>query len=312
MLEDGAAAGVRSSGFDSLPALVADLFHEFRAHVFVAAAGIAVRCIAPHLARKDADPAVLVLDQEGRFVISLLSGHLGGANALAREVAALIGAEAVITTATDTAGLPSLDLMARDAGLAIGNLEAVRRVNAALLEGGRVQVHDPRGRLGTDGDERFLPVRGPEDWDHEAPGVWVDWLATAPGRGELRLYPRVLHVGVGCRRGAPAGEIEALVRAALGARGLAPEAVAGLASIEAKRGEPGISEAAAALGVAVRYFSAEELDSVAGASPSETVRRHMGVGSVCEAAAILASGGGSLVVKKTKTERATCAVAASS
>jgi len=131
--------------FDSLPELVAGTFHAYRAHVFVSAAGIALRCIAPHIVHKASDPAVLVCDQRGEHVVSLLSGHVGGANALAEQVAAITGGRAVITTATDGKGLPAQDMPAPQAKIFHAGIgcrkntpaEAIRAaLDAALAEAG--------------------------------------------------------------------------------------------------------------------------------------------------------------------------------
>jgi len=134
--------------FDGLLERVAKDFFSYPRHVFITAAGIAVRAIAPHLKGKDQDPAVIVLDQEGEYVVSLVSGHLGGANELARKVAQLTGGSAVITTATDTAGVPAIDVLAKERNLSIANLKVVKSLNMAMLEGKPVQVFDPEDRLG--------------------------------------------------------------------------------------------------------------------------------------------------------------------
>lgn len=155
--------------FDAFAPHLAASFREHPAHVFIAAAGIVVRCLAPLLDSKTRDPAVVVCDQQGAFAISLLSGHLGGANDLAARVASLTGGRAVITTATDTAGLPSLDVVARDAGCAIRNIVAVRAVNGALLAGETVTVYDPDDLLGLaryTGDDQDL---GHAPAGHEPP-----------------------------------------------------------------------------------------------------------------------------------------------
>jgi len=128
--------------FNHLMETVAENFSRYPRQIFIAATGIVVRSIAPHLRSKDSDPGVVVLDQKGRYVISLLSGHLGGANALAAEVAQLTGGEAVITTATETEGVPSIDLLAKERNLFIANFGAVKRINMAVLEGKPVQLLD--------------------------------------------------------------------------------------------------------------------------------------------------------------------------
>jgi len=303
------AEGTGVQPFDSLPELVAENFSRFSGHVFVAAAGIVVRCIAPHLAGKDRDPAVVCLDQEGRFAVSLLSGHLGGANDLAVRCAQAVGGQPVVTTATDSAGLPSLDVLAASRGLVIGNLDRVKGVNGALLDKQPVQVYDPEDFLGLAEEKLFLPVSHRDDWQAGEPGVWVSWKEDCPDRDALRLYPRVLMLGVGCRRGVGRDEIYSHVVNVFEAAGLSLRSVAGLGSVDVKADEAGLLEAAADLGVEPVFFAKERLDAVDAPNPSGTVMRRMGIGSVSEAAAILLSKGGSLLVEKTKTRTVTLAVA---
>lgn len=302
---------LRAVPFDSLAALMEAQFHFRARHVFVSAAGVAVRATAPFLRGKAEDPAVIVLDQEGRFCVSLLSGHLGGANALAREVAAIIGAQPVITTATDSAGLPALDELGPRLGLRLSGLPAAKAVSAALLAKERPQLFDPLGLLAGAGVDSglFRVVPEPEAWTPEQPGAWVHWRA-APARA-LGLHPPSLHAGVGCRRGTQAEEILALLESTFAQRGLALASLAGLASVEAKADEPGLLLAAERLGAPLTFFTTDQLAEIRVPSPSALVRKHMGVDSVCEAAAMLASRG-SLIVPKTKAPRATLAVAVSS
>jgi cobalamin biosynthesis protein CbiG len=299
-----------AQGFDSLSALVRRTFTRYDRHVFVTAAGIAVRVVAPLLAGKDADPAVVAADQDGAYVISLLSGHLGGANELAGAVARLTGGLPVITTATDTMGLRAVDTLAGRAGLSVTDPAAAKRVNALLAAGQTVPVFDPENRLGLAPDEpgyRVADRAGASD-------VWVGWRdAHAAPQGALRLHPRVLALGVGCRKAASPDHVLGFVRAVLADNGLCPESVLGLATIEAKAGEPAIEHAAAGLGVAPTLFSPAELDTITVPNPALRVRRHMGVDSVCEAAALALAGRTStaarLVVEKTASRTATLAVA---
>jgi cobalt-precorrin 5A hydrolase len=327
------------NAFDSLPGLVADTFHRYGGHVFVAACGIVVRAVAPYLRGKAHDPAVAVLDQNGRYAVSLLSGHLGGANDLARRAASVTGGEAVITTGTDSAGLPSLDVLARDCGLAIENLDAVKGVNAALLEGRAVQIFDPESRLALPAGHvaLFEWAAAPHLLDPDRPAVIVDWRCpkggfAVPGDPErpvrsgseaspprsdagavrLILRPRVVAAGVGCRKGVPGAEILAAIRDACEARGVAVKSLAALASIEAKRGEPGLCEAARALGADLVFYPAGQLAAVEVPNPSEAALKHMGVKSVCEAAALLAAGTDRLLLAKTKTGTVTVALALAS
>jgi cobalt-precorrin 5A hydrolase len=307
------AAGIGALSFDRLREGVRDRFHARKAHVFVAAAGIVVRTIAPFMVSKDRDPAVVVLDQEGKFVISLLSGHLGGANDLARRVAQITGGEAVITTATDTAGLPSMDLLAQEQGLIIGNLEAVKTVNAAMLETDPIQVLDPEDRLGLHAREnpgfQIQLLDREAQWIPGVPGVAVTWKKMPFLQGRLHLHPRCLVCGIGCNRGTSENEILELVKETFDREGLVLESVEAFASMDAKQDEPGLLEAAWALDVPVIFFSRHDLAQVSVPNPSKTVEKHMGVKSVCEAAALLKTNAPKLLVPKTRSRNATLAVA---
>ncbi|MBI9081576.1 MAG: cobalamin biosynthesis protein [Pseudodesulfovibrio sp.] len=295
--------------FDSLSDTVARTFAHYDGHVFVAASGIVIRCISPHLSGKDVDPAVVCLDQGGRFAISLLSGHLGGANELAGQCAELVGGQAVITTATDSAGLVSLDVLADSKGLVIGNLDRVKVVNGALLDDQVVQIFDEDDCLGLRNAPGFSEVSRRDDWKTGSPGVWVSFREDCTDTDALRLYPRVLTLGVGCRRGVPEKDVSAHVRAVLGAAGLALSSIAALGSVDIKKDEVGLLEAAANLGVESFFFTKEQLDAVDAPNPSGTVMRRIGIDSVAEASAILLSRGGALLVEKTKTQTVTLAVA---
>jgi cobalt-precorrin 5A hydrolase len=309
---DRLAKASGATGYASLGDLVADTFHRSPVHVFICACGIAVRAIAPHVRDKQTDPAVICLDDAGSFAVSLLSGHLGGANAWARTIAATVGATPVVTTATDAAGAPAIEMLARDVRLPMDNAMATRRINAALAAGKPVAIFDPLGAFTvTDPDAaRFFEwVSTPISSDPDTPLVIVDWRVGPETPGRLYLRPRVLVAGVGCRRDTPAADILSLLARVCRDRGAALQSVGLLASIEAKREEPGLLEAAATLGAAVRFYSTDELAAVPTPNPSAMVAKHMGVGSVCEAAAILASGGGKLLAPKTRTKCSTVALA---
>jgi len=303
-----AGQGVRP--FADIRGLLARTFARYPRHVFLGAAGIAVRAIAPHLRGKTVDPAVAVLDHEARFAVSLVSGHLGGANELARELARITGATPVITTGTDVAGLPAVDELARRRGMALGNLPAAKAVSAALLEGRLVQVFDPEGRLleGEDCDGLFAAT-APEDWDPALPGVWCHWRAGGLFPQTFRLYPRCLGLGLGSRKNVPESEILAHIATVFAQQGLCPQSVAAVGTASIKRADPGLCAAAAALGPEVVFYAPEALAAVEAAGQSETVLRRTGTGSVSEAAALLLTGNGELVSPKSKTGRVTCAVA---
>ena len=309
------AGSYNSQPFDSLMDLVAEHFYSYPCHIFIAASGIVVRMIAPLLKSKDKDPAVLVLDQDGRYVISLLSGHLGGANETAQQVAASIGGQAVITTATDSSGLPSFDLLAKQHDMIIANLPGVKHVNMALLNGDTIQVFDPEDRLGLrEAEDVAFTIRWIETesrWNGGDPGVWVTWRAGPPMHDAKRLllYPRCLVAGIGCNRGTGEHEILGLIRATFKEQNLALMSLKSLNTIEAKRHETGLIDAAKALGVPVHFFSPDEINSIEVPHPSGVVKKHMGVSNVCEATALLKSKGGPLLVPKTKSRNVTLAVA---
>lgn len=298
--------GVR--GFERIADQVRANFPLYHAHVFVAATGIVVRSIAPLLQSKATDPAVVVCDQNGEHVVSLLSGHLGGANDLARRIAAHIEGRPVITTATDTAGNPAIDTLAQSRNCVIADPSRIVNVNAILAEGGRVTVHDPENHLDLFGDaqreDSFELVDGPEA------EVLVSWkIATGQG---LILHPRRLCVGIGCRRGASKEEILRALTQVMEENGLAPASLAMLASVDLKADEEGFLEAGRELGLPLEFFAGSVLDETQVPNPSERVREKIGVGSVCEAASVQAalkmSPKTRLIVPKTVNGNVTVAV----
>ncbi|MEY2246336.1 precorrin-3B C(17)-methyltransferase [Streptomyces sp. BF23-18] len=266
------------------------------------ATGAVVRLVAPLLSDKGSDPGVVCVDEAGRFAVSLVGGHAGGANELAREVGGLLGAEPVVTTATDAVGVPGLDTL----GLPVeGDLAGVSR---AMLDGEPVVLERE--------SPWPLPALPPNVGSPAAPGaavVRVSDRVRETAAGEVVLRPPSLVVGVGASRGAPVEEVLALVEDTLREAGLSVRSVAGLATVDAKSEEPGIVGAAARLGVPVVTYTAEELAAVAVPNPSDAPLAAVGTPSVAEAAALL--GGGELLVPKRKSVRAdgqpamaTCAV----
>ncbi|MET9405665.1 precorrin-3B C(17)-methyltransferase [Streptomyces sp. NPDC002935] len=266
------------------------------------ATGAVVRLVAPLLADKGSDPGVVCVDEAGRFAVSLVGGHAGGANELAREVAELLGAEPVVTTATDAVGVPGLDTL----GFPVeGDVAGVSR---AMLDGEPVvlEAESPWP----------LPALPPNVGSPAESGAAVLRISDRdrePAAREVVLRPPSLVVGVGASRGAPAEEVLGLVEDALRDAGLSVRSVAELATVDAKSEEPGIVGAAARLGVPVVTYSAEELAAVAVPNPSDAPLAAVGTPSVAEAAALV--GGGELLVPKRKSVRAdgqpamaTCAV----
>ncbi len=295
-------------GFERIADQVRANFPLYHAHVFVAATGIVVRSIAPLLQSKTTDPAVVVCDQDGEHVVSLLSGHLGGANDLARRIAAHLGGRPVITTATDTAGKPAIDTLAQNRNCAIADPTRIVNVNAVLAEGGRVTVHDPENRLDLCGDAQMKDSFELVD-DPEAE-VLVSWKVV-PGPG-LILHPRCLCAGIGCRRGVSKEEILRALAQVMVENELAPASLAMLASVDVKADEEGLLEAGRELGLPLEFFAGSVLDDTQVPNPSERVREKIGVGSVCEAASVQAalkmSPRTRLIVPKTISGNVTVAV----
>ncbi len=306
--------------FPRLSGILADTFAAYQGHIFVMSTGIVVRQIAPLLTDKTKDPAVVVMDELGCHAVSLTGGHLGGANDLALKAADTVGADPVITTATDLNRLPAIDVIAKEAGLLIENPPAVKQLSMAFLTGGKVRLHDPYGYI-----RGWIPEHlclswgasfggaGPEGV--QTCGIWVDDTGLAPPasvreRHVLYLRPRSLYVGIGCNRGTEKAEILSLVQEVFKENDLSMESLAGIASISLKHDEKGLLETAEELEVPVAFFEKEMLSKVTHIpSASAMVEKHTGVKSVCEAAAIQAAENGKLVVLKQKTANATVAVA---
>ena len=260
----------RCGGDVTLKGWTAEHFAQDEALIFVGAVGIAVRAIAPHCKSKAADPAVVVVDEGGNFAVPILSGHLGGANALARALAKACGAVPVITTATDVNGLFAVDLWAKAQNCAVLEPERIKRVSGALLAGQTVRYWSP------------WPVAG---------------------------VPRIGVLGVGCRRGTTAQQLEEAFAAFCAASGLSPAAVCAAASIDLKKDEPGLAEFCKVHGWPITFYPADELRAVPGQfTPSAFVASVTGVDNVCERSAVKASGG-TLLLPKTAGGGVTLALA---
>lgn len=269
-------------------------FAECEQLVCFLATGAVVRLLAPLLADKASDPGVVCVDEGGRFAVSLVGGHGGDANELAREVGELLGAEPVVTTATDAVGVPGLDTL----GLPVEG--AVAAVSRALLDGEPVALHN----------ESHWPLPPLPVAAEGAYGIRVTDRLVEQSAREVVLRPPTLVVGVGASRGAPVDEVLELIEGALREAGLSRCSVAALATVDAKAEEPGIVAAGERLGVPLITYSAEGLAAVAVPNPSDAPLAAVGTPSVAEAAALI--GGGELLVPKRKSTAspamATCAV----
>lgn len=299
--EKYAAAGCRPIE-GGISAFTGPLMKNSDLLVFVGACGIAVRAIAPYLVSKTVDPAVLCVDETGKFVISLLSGHIGGGNRLALSVANGIGAVPVVTTATDVNGRFSVDAWAAEQGFGIGSMAIAKDFSAAILE-------------------RDLPVCADVPLEGKLPaglcpgesgelGLSISIRTRRPFDSTLLLIPRALTLGIGCRRGTPCETIEAAVKQTLEENQLNLRAVKEIASVTLKADEEGLLAFANKYRLPIQFYTPDQLNAVEGQfSASAFVKNTVGVDNVCERSAAL--GGGRLIVKKTAGQGVTVAVAES-
>lgn len=263
---------------------VEEQFAKAGALLFIGACGIAVRAVAPFIDSKLTDPAVLVMDEMGTYVIPILSGHYGGAGELALELSALTGAEPVITTATDLHGRFAVDVFARKNHLRIMEKERIKLVSGALLQGEQV------------GCELQLPVEGvlPEGFvcSKARIGICIGYERTHPFEETLHLIPRDVIAGIGCRRGKSLEELENLLHRTLCGFGLDESRMRAIASIDRKADEPGLLQLARDLQVPFLTYSARQLRQLPGEyTSSEFVESKVEVDNVCERSALLAAAG---------------------
>ena len=283
--------------------------------ICVCAAAIAVRTIAPYLKSKVTDPAVLVADESGKFLISLLSGHIGGANEWCKELADSIGAIPVITTATDTRGMFAVDMFAAEHNMKIVNPVMIQDISGRILNGEAV---------GITGDETFVKMlretekqwNGQITYTDNADGKYESGVQIISHPDEnvvfkrtLKLVPQNLAVGIGCKKGKTAEEIEQVVKKVFDMNNLMPEAIAVAASVDRKADEQGIIEFARKFKVPYRTYTPEALREIEGDfSSSAFVNEQIGVDNVCERSACAASGGGRKLAGKTADNGITVAV----
>lgn len=300
---------------ESVGAWTGRLFQEVDGFLYIGAAGIAVRAVAPYLRDKMTDPAVVVIDEQGKYAISLLAGHVGGANRLAVLAGEILGAVPVITTASDVQGRTAVDVWAADRGLRLSDREQAKHVAAALVNGETVGFYSdyPLAEPVPEG-YAFGQRCGINVWvtSRVIPDPDSTIAMLLPRETQiLRLIPASLVVGIGCRRDVETERVKEAVERTLLRKGLDLRAVDRVASIDLKRGERGIVETAGFWGIPFVTFSAGELEQVGGdVSESAFVRSVTGTGNVCERAALLGAGEGSrLLVRKEICGGVTVAVA---
>ena len=254
-----------NENFNKIDSPLADFtgkfFSEVKAIIFISACGIALRAVSPHIKSKLKDPAVIVIDEKGKFVIPILSGHIGGANELAKKIAAFIHAVPVITTATDINNLISVDEWAVKNDCVIENPNEIKKISSAILEGHQIGV------------------------------AVTNELQNAPFPVTLFLRPKNLILGVGCNRGIGIEEFENAAKIFLESSGMSILSLKALASIDIKSNEPALIEFAKKYNIQFITFKAEELKELKGNfTSSEKVLSVTGVDNICERACMLAGG----------------------
>ena len=247
--------------------------------VFISSCGIAVRMIAPFVKDKTTDPAVLCIDDRGQYVIPLLSGHIGGANDLARKIGKSLNALPVITTATDNHKRFSVDSWASRNGFLIDDMQLAKEISAAILEEDIPFL-----------SEFPLPEHlsnGLVSKTSGRIGIYFGWKAITPFEKTLRIIPKCLHLGIGCRKGISFNSIKESVFTILHREKIDIRAIDLCVSIDLKAEESGLLEFCQYLNIPVAFYTAEELQTVPGEfSHSDFVRKITGVDNVCERAAM--------------------------
>ena len=334
-------------GKDNFKEKLCRAFNQYDNLVCIMAAGIVVRILAPVIVHKTSDPAVVVMDQKGHYAISLLSGHLGGANDLAREMAGISGGLPVITTATDVAGELSFDSFAKKYGMAIENISSLKHISGALLRGEPVRVFTDRSYPDLEGRDllRIIPAAALFDsggdaikknssqadkarpCSEEGKGAYMESMENLPavvihegavlpapkGVPVLYLRPKTICAGIGCKRGMPAEAIKDALLQTMKEEGLSPLSLRCLSTIPLKADEAGIIETARFFQVDIKIIPTEDIKSLdissLGISSSDFVAENTGVPSVSTASAYLASGRGTILRDKAKYKGITVALA---
>lgn len=311
-----------AQAFDKpLKKLMADLWPNFRGIIAIVSLGALVRTIAPLLKDKHADPAVLAVDEDGRFVISVLSGHVGGANELAKALAESLGATAVITTASDSLGTIGVDILGRDLGWALEDFKNVTSVSASVVNDEPVGIYQEAGEPLALVHKSPLPknIRVIPSLDTFIKAPLKAYLIISDRLFEIPhdltkktvIYrPKSLVLGVGCDRGVSLEEIDSLVLETLKTNRLSFLSVRALATIESRKEEPAFLDFSEKHGLPILTFAKEDLNRVQDIpNPSTMAMKYAGVIGVAEPSAILGSNFGDLIVPKVKSKKATLAIA---
>ena len=317
----------RSLGTCTLDEWVQEHFYTAKTLVFIGAVQIAVRAVSKYIRGKDSDPAVIVIDEAGQYIIPVLSGHIGGANAEAAKLAEITGGVSVITTASDIRGLWAADTWAVQHGLKVKDTENIVRVQSALLDAQKIRIGLGQMIKIADQDEvtgGFSDQIVFEDKYDKEQQVQIrisgydtgkDGCVAAGSRRQvsddtLILIPKCVSVGIGCKKGTPKEKIVEAFDKFLADNDIYRESVKDIASIDLKKDEEGLLEFAGEKGLTIQFYNAEELAKTQGDfTASDFVMKTTGVDNVCERAAVLQAGEGRLIACKTVYDGVTIAAA---
>lgn len=298
----------------SLEDLTSEIWRKYEALVYLVPLEAVVRTIAPLLKDKQVDPAVIVVDDKASFAITVLSGRAGGTNELTAQIAASLGAQAVVTTASNVGQILPVDILGSELGWTIEQPENITRVSAAVVDGQPVAFVQEAGERNWWRHEtplpeniRQVPLEKARDYDHVL--IVTDRLLDEGLTRKAVVYrPKSLVLGIGCDRGAMADQLEEFVHATLASAGLSVASVRNVATVDLKQDEPGLVEFCARHNFELACYSSEQLERVTAPNPSTRVKEYVGTPGVSEPAAMLSSGG-ELIVPKQKAPMMTLAVA---
>jgi len=310
---------LKSMSYDLLSKLIGDIFSKYDGFLFIMATGIVVRVIAPYISDKRVDPAIVVMGDNGKHVISLLAGHIGGANELAHLIAEISGAEPVITTATDLAQKPAADMLAVKLNLKIEPFTQLKTINSAIVNNDTVKFFLDKTLINQNLYDLEAAKQGvilkdlsqlPNE-EYDAAVIITDQLLPI-NKNQLYLRPLTLAVGIGCRRNTSKEEILAAMKDACTQIGRSINSISIIGSTIVKQDEEGLLSVIQHLDVPSIFFVNEQLQECIETyqlEESNFVKKEIGVGNVCAAAAILAGQSNKLLLPKTKYKNVTVAIA---
>lgn len=283
--------------FKAIGDIMKHCWEKYSSIVFISACGIAVRSIAPYVKNKTTDPAVVVCDELGKFSVSLLSGHIGGANEVAKKIASLTNGTPVITTATDVLKKFAVDMWAKYNNLVLRDFKMAKEISAAVVNGDKV------GYIGS----VSCPMGLSENTDAKL-GVFVGHTLEKPFERTLILAEKCLVLGIGCKVNTPYENIKYAIDDLFKKENINTDSIKMISSVSIKANESGIIKYAKEMGVNYATYSVDYLEKIEGDfSYSEFVKETIGLDCVCERSAL--AKGGKLIVKKQKYDGVTLAVA---